>query len=101
MVFTAQALTQARETLVQYAREKRMLLKQVRDFSQKIADLEREVQKQSTAATTAQLSLANARVEIEALRAQLPDEATRQAFDALSRHLAEPADSYEALRLAA
>ena len=101
MPFTAQALNQARETLVQYAQEKRSLMQKVRDFSQKIADLEREVQKQATAATTAQHALANARVEIEALRAQLPDEATRRAFDALTQHLAEPADTYEALRIAA
>jgi septal ring factor EnvC (AmiA/AmiB activator) len=101
MPFTAQALIQARETLIQNAREKRSLLQKVRDFSQKISDLEREVQKHATAATVAQQALANARVEIEALRAQLPDEATRRAFDALTQHLAEPADGYEAMRVAA
>ena len=101
MPFTAQALIQAREMLVQYAREKRSLLQKVRDFSQKVSDLEREVQKQSTAATVAQQALANAQVENEALRAQLPDEATRRAFDQLTQHLAEPADRYEGLRIAA
>src|SRR3712207_2041005 len=101
MSISAQTLIQAREALVAVSVEKLELVAQVKDQGRKIADLEREVQKQATAASQAQQMLAQASREIEALRSQLPGEAAVRAHDALAEFLAAPADQHPALRIAA
>ena len=101
MSINAQTLTQAREALIGAAQQKLTLLSQLKEQGRKIAELEREVQKQSTAAAHATRALEDARMEIQALRAQLPDQATINAFDALLDFLSAPAESHPQLRLAA
>jgi arginine deiminase len=101
MSITANTLIQARQVLVTNAQEKLGFMAQLREQSAKIADLEREVQKQATAASQAQQALANAQVEIQALRSMIPDEATLRAFEQLTQCLAAPAQSYSDLRIAA
>jgi septal ring factor EnvC (AmiA/AmiB activator) len=95
----AAPLTQAREQLIVAAEERLTLIGQLKEQGRKIADLEREVQKQTAAASQAQAALADARREIEALRAQLPDAATVNAFEALNEFLAAPAETHPALRI--
>jgi septal ring factor EnvC (AmiA/AmiB activator) len=97
----AAPLTQARQALMVAAEEKLVLLGQLKEQGRKISELEREVQKQSTAAAQAQAALADAKREIEALRSQLPDDATVNAFNALSEFLSAPAEVAPALRIAA
>jgi septal ring factor EnvC (AmiA/AmiB activator) len=101
MSFSAQTLMQAREMLQEAARQKMTLLRHIREQGRKIADLEREVQKQTSMYSTAQQVLADARCEIKALRAQLPDEATQRAFDDLSQYLTAPSEMHPELRMAA
>ncbi|HLL88077.1 MAG TPA: hypothetical protein VK324_02125 [Tepidisphaeraceae bacterium] len=97
----AAPLNQAREQLVVAAEERLTLLGQLKEQGRKIAELEREVQKQASAAAQAQAALADAKREIEALRAQLPDAATVNAFEALNEFLSAPAEMHPALRIAA
>jgi len=59
------------------------------------------VQKLATNLSQAQQSLADARAEIEALRAQLPDAATINAYEALVEFMTAPAEVHPALRIAA
>ena len=98
-MMNAQTLTQAREVLVESAQQRIVLTNQVREQKRKIVDLEREVQQQAAAAEKARQALADARNEIEALRAQLPDDATIRAYGALVEVLTAPSESE--LRLAA
>src|SRR4029077_9820570 len=95
----AQTLSQAREALIVGAQQRTELTNQVREQKRKIVDLEREVQQQAAAAEAAKQALADARNEIEALRAQIPDDATRRAYEGLVEVLTEP--SQGELRLAA
>ena len=101
MSFSAQTLMQAREMLLEAARQKMTLLRHIREQGRKIADLEREVQKQTSMCATSQQLLSDARCEIKALRAQLPDEATQRAFDDLSQYLTAPSEMHPELRIAA
>ncbi len=101
MTITADSLTQAREALIAFSRQKFALLTQIHDQSRKIYDLEREVQKQATAAARAQDALASARIEIEALRSMVPDEDAQRAFESLTQFLSAPAQSQPELRVAA
>jgi len=89
----------ARQALIDAAQQRIELTNQVREQKRKIVDLEREVQQQAAAAERARQALADARNEIEALRAQVPDDATRRAYDGLVEVLTEP--SQGELRLAA
>jgi len=90
---TAQTLVAARETLIAISRENADLLVQMRDQARKIMDLEREVQIQATAASQARHALVEAQAETEAVRAQLPDQATLNAFEALSDCMTTPVQS--------
>jgi septal ring factor EnvC (AmiA/AmiB activator) len=101
MSFSAQSLMQARDVLEEAARQKMILLRHIREQGRKIADLEREVQKQTSMCATAQQMLCDARSEIKALRAQIPDEATQRAFDDLVQYLTAPSEMHPELRMAA
>jgi septal ring factor EnvC (AmiA/AmiB activator) len=101
MSFSAQTLMQARDVLQEAARQKMTLLRHIREQGRKIGDLEREVQKQTSMCATAQQMLSDARSEIKALRAQMPDEATQRAFDDLVQYLSAPSEMHPELRLAA
>jgi septal ring factor EnvC (AmiA/AmiB activator) len=101
MSMSAQTLTQARETLIEAATQKLSLLTQLKEQGRKITELEREVQKLATNFSQAQQALVDARNEIEALRAQLPDAATINAYEALVNYMTAPAEVHPALRIAA
>jgi septal ring factor EnvC (AmiA/AmiB activator) len=101
MSMSAQSLTQAREALISAATEKLSLLAQLKEQGRKITELEREVQKLATSYSQAQQSLVDARNEIEALRAQLPDAATINAYEALVDYMTAPAEVHPELRIAA
>ncbi len=101
MSMSAQTLTQAREALVAAATQRLALLAQLKEQGRKITELEREVQKLATNFSQAQQSLADARAEIEALRAQLPDAATINAYEALVEFMTAPAEVRPELRIAA
>jgi hypothetical protein len=94
-------LTTAREALIASNQQNQVLFTQLQDQARKIADLEREVQRQASAASTARQALAAAHVEIEALRAQLPDAATQSAYDSLVDYLSSPSETRQSLRIAA
>ena len=94
MSITAPTLTQAREALVSFSQQKAILLSQLAEQSQKIADLESEVQKQATLVSQATSALAAAKIEIESLRSQIPDEATVKAFDSLVSYLSAPTPAW-------
>ena len=98
-MMNAQTLTQARHAIVAGAEQRRALTSEVREQKRKIVDLEREVQQQASAAEQARAALADARNEIEALRAQIPDEATYRAYQDLVEVITAPAQTE--LRLAA
>ena len=100
-MMSAQTLTQARETLIEAATQKLALLTQLKEQGRKITELEREVQKLATNFSQAQQALVDARNEIEALRAQLPDAATINAYEALVNFMTAPAEVHPALRIAA
>lgn len=100
-MINAQTLTQARESLVVSAEQRHSLQVQVNNQSRKITELEREVQKLSNTLSQSQQALAGARQEIEALRSQLPDEATQRAFDELTQFLTAPNEVRAELRIAA
>jgi len=101
MKITADILEQARGALVDATSQKIALLAAVKEQGRKIFDLEREVQRQMTARAQAEQALAAARVEIEALRTQVPSERTQTAFESLTQFLAAPAELHPELRLAA
>jgi|SRR5438874_1646662 len=101
MSFNAQTLSQAREALIDGAEQRLQLLGQIREMGRKIVDLEKEVQKQASARYVAEQQLAGLKQEVEALRAQLPDDATVSAYNALEQFLVAPAEECPAIRLAA
>jgi septal ring factor EnvC (AmiA/AmiB activator) len=101
MSMSSQALTQAREFLRTGAAERITLLQHIKEQGRKITDLEREVQKQMTLRDQAQQSLAEARKEIDAIRGQLPDDATLNAYHALVEYLTSPSELNPQLRVAA
>lgn len=101
MKITADILEQARGALVDATSQKIALLAAVKEQGRKIFDLEREVQRQMTARAQAEQALAAARVEIEALRTQVPSERAQTAFESLTQFLAAPAELHPELRLAA
>src|SRR4030095_6084210 len=92
MSISAQTLTQAREALIEAATQRLSLLQQIKEQGKKIIELEREVQKLATNFSQAQQALVDARSEIEALRAQLPDAATINAYERLVDYMTAPAD---------
>jgi septal ring factor EnvC (AmiA/AmiB activator) len=101
MSISAQTLTQAREALIEAATQRLSLLQQIKEQGKKIIELEREVQKLATNFSQAQQALVDARNEIEALRAQLPDAATINAYERLVDYMTAPADIHPELRIAA
>jgi len=101
MSIPAQILTQAREALAASDARRRTLVAQLREQSQKISDLELEVQRQAMALTRSREDLASARTEIDNLRAQLPDAETKQAFGSLANYLATPSEPEAELSIAA
>ena len=101
MKITADILEQARETLVNETSQKITLLAAIKEQGRKITELEREVQRQMTARAQAEQALQAARVEIDALRTQVPTEAAMSAFEALTQYLASPAEIHPELRIAA
>jgi chromosome segregation ATPase len=101
MKITADILEQAREALVDATTQKITLLAAVKEQGRKIVELEREVQRQMTRREQAEQALQAARIEIEALRTQIPSEATQSAFENLTQYLAAPAEIHPELRIAA
>jgi hypothetical protein len=101
MKITADILEQAREALVDATTQKITLLAAIKEQGRKITDLEREVQRQMTARSQAEQALAAARVEIDALRTQIPSERAQNAFETLTQFLAAPAEIHPELRIAA
>lgn len=100
-MISAQTMIQAREALMTLASEKITLQGQLKEQAKKIADLEREVQKQASAAAEAREALTDAKREIEALRAQMPDDATIRAHESLVDYLTAPSEEHPLLRIAA
>jgi chromosome segregation ATPase len=101
MSMSAQTLTQAREVMIAAAEQRLSLLAQIKEQGRKITELEREVQKLATNFSQAQQALVDARNEIEALRAQLPDAATINAYEALVNYMTAPGEVHPQLRIAA
>ena len=101
MSISAQSLTQAREALIAAATQKLSLLAQLKEQGRKITELEREVQKQMTLRDQAEQALADARREIDALRGQMPDDATLNAYHNLVEYLTTPSELNPQLRVAA
>ena len=101
MSMNAQTLTQARQALITAHAERINLIGQIKEQGRKIFDLEREVQKQANLKSQAEQALAAARTEIEALRAQIPDDATLSAYDSLVQYMTSPAEIHPELRIAA
>ena len=101
MSMSAQTLTQARETLIEAATQKLSLLTQLKEQGRKITELEREVQKQQTGRVQAEARCAELKREVETLRSMIPDDATVNAFEALTQFLAAPADEHPTIRIAA
>ena len=101
MSMNATALNQAREFLMDGAAQRITLLRHVKEQGRKITELEREVQRQMTARASAEQALQAARVEIDALRTQVPTEAAQYAFESLTQFLASPAEIHPELRIAA
>ncbi len=101
MSFSAATLNAARESLVAAAQQKLALIAQLSEQGRKIVDLEAEVQKLADESARARQALADARSEIEALRAQLPDAATVRAYNGLTEVLTSPSAERFGLRIAA
>src|SRR3954471_17872573 len=101
MSMTAQALVQAREFLHECAQQRLTLIEHIKEQGRKITDLEREVQKQMTLRDQAEQALTDARKEIESRRAQMPDDATLDAYHSLVEYLVSPSELNPQLRVAA
>ena len=101
MSMNATALNQARDFLRDGAAERLTLIRHVKEQGRKIFELEREVQKQMTLRDQAEQALADARREIDALRGQLPDDATLNAYHNLVEYLTTPSELNPQLRVAA
>ncbi|MEA2735859.1 MAG: hypothetical protein QOE14_2310 [Humisphaera sp.] len=101
MSFSAQILQQARETLIESTTQRLALVGAIKEQGRKIAELEREVQKQQTGRVQAEAQVAELKREVDALRSMIPDDATVNAFEALTQFLQSPAEVHPALRIAA
>ena len=101
MSMNADTLLTARETLISIAHEKLIILAQLNEQKRKISDLEREVQRQAQARAVAERTVAELRQENDALRAQIPDEATLRAYGDLVSYMTAPTATHPELRLAA
>jgi len=101
MSMNATALVQAREFLLDGAAQRITLLKAIKEQGRKITELEREVQKQMTLRDQAEQALSEARKEIDALRGQIPDDATINAYHSLVEYLTQPSELNPQLRIAA
>jgi hypothetical protein len=101
MSLAPEILEQAREALIEAANQKITLVGAIKEQGRKIYELEREVQKQMTGRVQAEAALADARVEIESLRSQIPSTATINAFNALTDFLIAPSEVHPELRIAA
>ena len=101
MNLSPEILQQARTALVDAAQQKVNLVAAIKEQGRKIFDLEREVQKQQTGRVAAEEALTAARIELEAIRTQIPSDATINAYQALSEYLSAPAEIHPQLRVAA
>jgi septal ring factor EnvC (AmiA/AmiB activator) len=101
MIITAQTLMQARESLIAAGHKQVMLMQQIKDQARRIAELEREIQQQVNARAQVEQTLAEVQADLEATKAQLPDESTEQAFEWLVQFLAAPAEHMGKMRVAA
>ena len=101
MKLSHEILEQARAALVEAAQTKVNLVAAIKEQGRKIFELEREVQKQMTGRVQAEEALAAARIELEAIRAQIPSDATVNAYQALGEFLSAPASIHPQLRIAA
>ena len=101
MSFSSQILEQARTSLIESASQRLQLVGAIKEQGRKIAELEREVQKQQTGRVAAEEALTAARIELEAIRTQIPSDATINAYQALSEYLSAPAEIHPQLRVAA
>ena len=101
MSMNAQSLGRARENLVSLGHEKLVLVSQVQEQKRKISDLEREVQRQATARAQAERLAVDLKNENEALRAQIPDEATVRAYNDLVQYMTAPSSTHPEIRIAA
>jgi chromosome segregation ATPase len=101
MSFSSEILEQAREALIETASQRLTLIGAIKEQGRKIAELEREVQKQMTGRVQAEAMCSELKREVETLRSMIPDDATVSAFEALTDYLKAPADSHPELRIAA
>jgi hypothetical protein len=101
MKISHEILEQARAALLDAAQQKINLLAAIKEQGRKIFDLEREVQKQMTGRAQAEEALAAARIELEAIRSQIPSDKTINAYEALTDYLSAPAEIHPQLRIAA
>ena len=101
MSFSSEILDQAREALIEAATQKLTLVGAIKEQGRKIAELEREVQKQMTGRVQAEALAAELKREVEALRSMVPDDATINSFEALTQFLTAPAEVHPELRIAA
>jgi hypothetical protein len=101
MSLTAPILEQAREALIEAANQKLTLLGAIKEQGRKIAELEREVQKQETGRMQAEQALADAKIEIESLRSQIPDDRFVNAYEALTQFMTARSEVHPELRIAA
>ena len=101
MSFSSEILDQAREALIESASQRLTLVGAIKEQGRKIAELEREVQRQTSRSVQAEAQVAEMKRELEALRSMVPDDATVSAFEALTQFLKAPADVHPELRIAA
>ena len=101
MSFSSEILTQAREALIESASQRLTLIGAIKEQGRKIAELEREVQKQTSGRLQAETMCAELKREVETLRSMIPDDATVSAFESLTEFLKAPAESHPELRIAA
>ena len=101
MSFSSQILEQARTSLIESASQRLQLVGAIKEQGRKISELEREVQKQQTGRVQAEARCAELKREVEALRSMVPDDATVNAFEALTQFLSSPAEEHPTIRIAA
>ena len=101
MSFSSEILEQAREALIESSAQRLTLIGAIKEQGRKIADLEREVQRQQTGRVQAEAMCAELKREVETLRSHIPDDATVSAFEALTEFLKSPAETHPELRIAA
>ena len=101
MAITAPSLVQAREALSSLTQQRQQLLITVNQQGKKIVDLEHEIQRMASALAVAQQQVADAKVEIESLRTQIPDFATVRAYEDLVEHMSGQNPTENTFRIAA